>query len=81
LEPARLGNFIINGPFISNFEEIYKYLIKNKISLTTSNITTFKKFVEKNLNKKISNQSKKKIFRIGNKVLNNNMFYINKYIK
>jgi len=81
LEPARLGNYIINGPHVSNFYEIYKYLIKNKISLTSSNILTFKKFIEKNLNKKISNQNKEKIFKIGNKILDDNMFYLNKYIK
>ncbi len=81
LEPARLGNHIINGPYISNFKEIYKFLIKNKISLTTSNILTIKNFVEKKLNKKISNQSKRRIFKIGDKILNKNMFYLNKYIK
>ncbi len=81
LEPARLGNFIINGPYISNFKEIYKFLLKNKISLTTSNIITFKKFIEKKLNKKISNQNRKKIFKIGKKILNDNMLYLNNYIK
>ncbi len=81
LEPARLGNYIINGPHISNFKEIYKFLVKNKISLTTSNMLTFKKFIEKKLNRKISNQNKKKIFKIGNKILNDNMLYLNNYIK
>ena len=81
LEPARLGNYIINGPYISNFKEIYKFLVKNKLSLTTSNILTFKKFIEKKLNKKISNQNRKKIFKIGKKILNDNMLYLNNYIK
>ena len=59
LEPARLGNYIINGPYVSNFKEIYKFLVKNKLSLTTSNILTFKKFIEKKLNKPVlsSNQA------------------------
>ena len=48
LEPARLGNYIINGPNISNFKEIYAFLLKNKISLTSSNIIKMKK---KNISK------------------------------
>ncbi len=81
LEPARLGNYIINGPYISNFKEIYKFLVKNKLSLTTSNTLTFKKFIEKKLNKKISNQNRERLFKIGNKILNDNMVYLNNYIK
>ena len=30
LEPARFGNFIINGPHVNNFKEIYSFLKKNK---------------------------------------------------
>ena len=80
LEPARLGNHIVNGPHISNFSEIYKFLLKNKISITSSNIISIKNFVEKKIDKKISNKNKKKIFNIGKKILNNNMYYLNKYI-
>ena len=80
LEPARLGNYIINGPNIDNFKEIYAFLIKNKISLTTSNIIRMKRTILKKFNNKISNQNRKKIFNIGNKILNQNFFYINKYI-
>jgi 3-deoxy-D-manno-octulosonic-acid transferase len=80
LEPARLGNYIINGPNIDNFKEIYAFLIKNKISLTTSNIIRMKRTILTKFNNKISNQNRKKIFNIGNKILNQNFFYINKYI-
>ena len=80
LEPARLGNHIVNGPHITNFREIYKFLLKNKISITSSNIISIKNFVEKKIDKKISNKNKKKIFNIGKKILNNNMYYLNKYI-
>ena len=80
LEPARLGNYIINGPNIDNFKEIYAFLIKNKISLTTSNIIRMKRTILTKFNNKISNQNRKKIFNIGNKILNKNFFYINKYI-
>ena len=80
LEPARLGNYIINGPNVSNFREIYNFLSKNKMSTTTSNTQKIKNIVQKKINKKISNQNKEKIFKIGNMILNKNMFYINKYI-
>ena len=81
LEPARLGNYIINGPNIENFREVYEFLIKNNMSQTTSNIIKIQKIIEKKLNKKISNQNKNKIFKIGEKILNENMIYINRYIK
>ena len=80
LEPARLGNYIINGPNIDNFKEIYAFLIKNKISSTTSNISKMRKIILTRCNKKISYQSRKKIINIGNKILKKNMLYINKYI-
>ena len=79
LEPARLGNYIINGPNISNFKEIYAFLIKNKISLTSSNIVKIKKRILSNFDNKISNKEREKIFNIGNNILNKNFFYISKY--
>ena len=80
LEPARLGNYILNGPNIENFEEVYKFLKKNNMSRTTSNVKVFEKIIEKKLNKKISNINRNKIVKIGEKILNKNMIYINKYI-
>ena len=80
LEPARQGNFILNGPNIDNFKEIYAYLIKNKISFTTSNIKKMKKIILSKFNKKNSSLDRKKIFNIGNKILDKNFFYIKKYI-
>ena len=81
LEPARLGNYILNGPNIGNFEEIYEFLSKNNMSITTSNLDKIQKIIEKKLNKKISNLNKTKIIKIGEKILNGNMIYINKFIK
>ena len=34
LEPARFGNFIINGPNVNNFKEIYSFLMKHKSLLS-----------------------------------------------
>ena len=81
LEPARSGNYIINGPNIGNFREIYGFLSKNNMSTTTSNMGKIQKIIEKKLNKKISNLNKIKIIKTGEKILNENMIYINKYIK
>ena len=80
LEPARLGNYIISGPNIENFKEIYKFLEKNRMSIRTSNTTKIKKIIRMRLNKKLSNTNKKRIFRIGDKILNKNISYISKYI-
>ena len=80
LEPARLGNYIISGPNIENFKEIYKFLEKNRMSIRTSNTTKIKKIISMRLNKKLSNNNKKKIFRIGDKILNKNFSYISEYI-
>ena len=81
LEPARLGNYILNGPNIGNFKEIYEFLSKNNMSITTSKLDKIQKVIEKKLNKKISNLNKSKIIKIGEKILNGNMIYINKFIK
>jgi 3-deoxy-D-manno-octulosonic-acid transferase len=80
LEPARLGNYIINGPNIKNFREIYTFLYKLKMSLSTSNISTIEKIILKKLNTKNTNQNIKKIIKIGNDVLEKNLFYINRYL-
>ena len=80
LEPARLGNYIINGPNIDNFKEIYAFLTKNKISVTTSNIKKMQKEIENKLYKKLSISKTEKIFNIGEKILNKNIHYLIKYI-
>ena len=80
LEPARLGNFIINGPNIKNFKEIYAFLHNLKISLSISSVLKMEKIILKNLNTKNSDQSIKKIVKKGNDILEKNLFYINKYL-
>jgi 3-deoxy-D-manno-octulosonic-acid transferase len=80
LEAARFGNFIINGPNVSNFKEIYTFLNKHKISSTTVNILKMEKIILKKFNNKNSNQNIKKIMKIGNRILDKNYFYINKYL-
>jgi len=80
LEPARFGNFIINGPNVNNFREIYSFLTKHKMSLTTSSSLKMEKIILKKLNHKKNKQNIKKIIKIGKQVLDKNLLYINKYI-
>ena len=81
LEAARLGNYIINGPNINNFKEIYDYLKKNKISYTTSNILKMRDKVLLKMNKRLSLTKRKKIFDNGNKILDKNIYFLEKFIK
>mgnify|MGYP005676722947 FL=1 len=80
LEPARFGNFIINGPHVNNFREIYSHLVNLKISSTTSNSLKMEKIIIKKLNNKNNNQNIKKINKIGKQILDKNLHYINKYL-
>jgi 3-deoxy-D-manno-octulosonic-acid transferase len=80
LEPARLGNYIINGPNVKNFKEIYTFLNSLKISSSTSNILKMEKKILRILKTKNNNRNIKKIIKIGNDVLKKNLLYINKYL-
>ncbi len=81
LEAARLGNYIINGPNINNFTEIYEYLKINKISYTASKISKMRDIVLSKINKKLPFNKRKNIFDNGNKILDNNVRIIEKYIQ
>jgi 3-deoxy-D-manno-octulosonic-acid transferase len=80
LEPARLGNYIINGPNVKNFKEIYAFLNNLKMSSSTSNILTMENIILKKLKMKAPNKNIKKIIKIGDDILEKNLFYINKYL-
>ncbi len=81
LEPARQGNYVISGPNISNFEEIFAFLIKNNISTVTSDLSKIEKIINSNLNKKISKYKKNKIHNIGVDIINKNLSHIRKYLR
>ena len=80
LEPARLGNYIISGPNIGNFKEIYTFLNKLKMSSSTSNILKMENIILNKLKTKTTNKNIKKIIKIGNDILEKNLFYIKKYL-
>jgi len=80
LEPARLGNYIISGPNVKNFKEIYAFLNNLKMSSFSSDILKIENLILKKLKNKTPNKNIKKIIKIGNDVLEKNLFYINKYL-
>ena len=70
LEAARFGCNILNGPYVQNFKEIYKFLEKNNISRKISNEKELINYLRKLLNKKIKiNQIQKKLRLIGKNIL------------
>ena len=80
LEPARLGNYIISGPNVKNFKEIYTFLNNLKMASSSSNILKMENLILKRLKIKAPNKNIKKIIKIGDEVLEKNLFYINKYL-
>ena len=81
LEPARLNNFILHGPHINNFKEVYNYLNKMRMTSLFKKSSSIEKLILNKLNKKISNTVTKKIYLTGDTILKNNLSEIYKYIK
>ena len=80
LEPAREGNYILYGPNISNFKEVYKMLNFLKIAKKINSIEEMKKIVLKRINFNQNNKAKFKLKNIGNKILAKNLLEIKKFI-
>ena len=70
LEPVRYGCFIIHGKYTFNFNEIYNFLQKKKLSFEAKNSSQLKRLVL-NLLKKRSNNKKdiNKLKKIGSDIL------------
>ena len=80
LEPARLGNYIMHGPNIQNFKEVYKLLKKLNVSTEVNNISKMQKIIIKKIGYKQSRVLNQKLFSIGKKIIKKNIFEINKFI-
>ena len=80
LEPAREGNYIIYGPNISNFKEVYEMLNFLKIAKKIKSIKEMKKIVLKKINYNQNNKVKNKLKNIGDKILTKNLLEIKKFI-
>ena len=80
LEPVRMGSFILHGPYIQNFKEIYAMLSKLNVSSEINNIVDIKRNVFKKIKYKQPQSILKKLNFIGNSILKKNLDEIKKYI-
>ena len=80
LESARKGNYIIYGPHVDNFKEVYKMLEKLKITTKVNSIKNMKSVVRQKINYLQKNTVNKKLKNLGVKILNNNLYEIKKFI-
>ena len=77
LEPARLGNLILHGPYIDNFREVYSFLGNLNYSVKIKNIYEIEKYLIKADQRRLKT---KKLYSIGEKILSNNIKELDKYI-
>tara|TARA_Y100000591_G_scaffold112733_1_gene96290 strand:- start:449 stop:1699 length:1251 start_codon:yes stop_codon:yes gene_type:complete len=78
LEAVRYNCNILHGPNVSNFNEIYKFLNKQKISKKVTNLNQTTNILNKLLNSKKSQKNiKDKINKIGQNILEKNIKEIN----
>ena len=80
LEPARSGNFILHGPHVGNFREVYSMLKKLKISSKINRISNAENIIIQKIKYAQSIKKNKKLFKLGNEILNKNLIEINKFI-
>ena len=80
LEPARMGSYILHGPNIQNFKEVYNMLSKLKISSKINSVFSMKKIVNKKIKYKQPLKVNQKLNMIGNDILKKNLNEINKYL-
>ena len=80
LEPARMGSYILHGPNIQNFKEVYNMLSKLKISSKINSVFSMKKIVNKKIKYKQPLKVSQKLNMIGNDILKKNLNEINKYL-
>ena len=80
LESAREGNYILYGPHIENFKEVYKILEKLKITTRVNSIKNMKSAVRQKINFLQRDTANKKLKYLGDKILNKNLSEIKKFI-
>ena len=80
LEPAREGNYILHGPNISNFREVYKMLNFLKISKKVNTMKEMKKIIQKRIDFNQNTDVRNKLKVIGDKILTKNLLEIKKFI-
>jgi len=81
LEPVREKNYIIFGPFVHNFKEVYDLLLNLKIASKVKSLNNICELIKKKINYNHSRKILKKFDEMGKKVLKNNIYEINKFIQ
>jgi len=80
LESAREGNYILYGPYVDNFKEVYEMLEKLKIARRVNSIKNMKSVVRQKINFLQRDTVNKKLKYLGDKILNKNLYEIKKFI-
>ena len=80
LEPAREGNYILFGPHIDNFKEVYDMLEKLKIARKIKSTKIIKSLILKKINYSENSNVKYKLNHLGEKIINRNILEIKKFI-
>ena len=80
LEPAREGNYILFGPNIGNFKEVYDMLEKLKIAKKIKSTKNLKNLIIKKINYLENTNVKYKLSHLGEKIINRNILEIKKFI-
>ncbi len=80
LEPARAGNYILSGPHVGNFKEVYQILEKLRIANKINTIKNIKNIILKKINYSENTKVKYKLNYLGNKIINKNLLEIKKFI-
>ncbi len=80
LESAREGNFILSGPHIDNFKEVYQMLQSLKIAIKIKSLKNFKSLILKKINFSENKKVKHKLDTLGNEIIKKNILEIKKFI-
>ena len=80
LEPAREGNYILYGPHVDNFKEIFEMLENLKIANKINSIKGIKNQILKKINYTENRKVKYKLSILGNKIISENILEIKKFI-
>ena len=80
LEPARMGNYVIYGPNVQNFKEVYKSLNQLKFSSMVKNRKEMNKVVYKRLNLRKQKLPTAKLYLKGEKILKSIIENLDNYL-
>ncbi len=82
IDAAKLGCSIYHGPYVYNFQEIYKLLDENKISRETKNPVDLANMVISNFDNNYKNQDRFSLLinNLGQQTLNGTIKKINKFL-